>query len=59
MLDVTGDNTNGYVAKINIGLDLMDTKVGASDTFGGPPQSRIGFQFKLINPEFNLRGGVV
>ena len=37
MLDVTGDNTNGYVAAINIGLDLTDTEVGASDTFGGPP----------------------
>ncbi len=37
LLDVSGDNTNGYAATINIGLDLTDTAVGASDSFGGPP----------------------
>jgi protocatechuate 3,4-dioxygenase beta subunit len=36
LLDITGDNTNGYVAAINIGLDLTDKEVGASDSFGGP-----------------------
>lgn len=36
LLDITGDNTNGYTAAINIGLDLTDTEVGASDSFGGP-----------------------
>lgn len=37
LLDITGDNSNGYTGTINIGLDLTDTAVGASDTFGGPP----------------------
>lgn len=37
LLDITGDNTNGYAATINIGLDLTDTEVGASDTLGGSP----------------------
>ena len=36
LLDISGDNTNGYAATINIGLDLTDTAVGASDSFGGP-----------------------
>jgi protocatechuate 3,4-dioxygenase beta subunit len=41
LLDITGDNATGYAAAINIGLDLTDTEVGASDSFeqpgGGPP----------------------
>ena len=36
LLGVTGDNANGYTAAINIGLDLTDAEVGASDSFGGP-----------------------
>ena len=36
LLAVTGDNTNGYYAAINIGLDLTDTEVGASNSSGGP-----------------------
>ena len=36
LLDLQGDNTNGYTAAINIGLDLTDTEVGASDSAGGP-----------------------
>ena len=36
LLAVTGDNTNGYVAAINIGLDLTDAEVGASGSSGGP-----------------------
>jgi protocatechuate 3,4-dioxygenase beta subunit len=36
LLDITGDNSTGYAATINIGLDLTDTSVGASDSFGGP-----------------------
>lgn len=35
LLAVTGDNTNGYAAAINIGLDLTDTEVGASNSSGG------------------------
>lgn len=37
LLDIAGDNTNGYAATINIGLDLSDSQVGAPDSFGGPP----------------------
>ncbi len=37
LLDVTGDNTNGYAATINLGLDLTDTEVGAPSSFGRPP----------------------
>jgi protocatechuate 3,4-dioxygenase beta subunit len=36
LLNLQGDNTNGYTSAINIGLDLTDTEVGASDTAGGP-----------------------
>jgi len=36
LLAVTGDNANGYVAAINLGLDLTDTEVGASNSSGGP-----------------------
>jgi len=36
LLAVTGDNSNGYAAAINIGLDLTDTEVGASNSSGGP-----------------------
>jgi protocatechuate 3,4-dioxygenase beta subunit len=35
LLDISGDNTSGYTAAINIGLDLTDTEVGASSSFGG------------------------
>ena len=37
LLAAEGDNTNGYNATINIGLDLTDIEVGASDSAGGPP----------------------
>jgi protocatechuate 3,4-dioxygenase beta subunit len=33
LLDVTGNSVNGYIASINIGLDLTDSEVGAPDTF--------------------------
>ena len=36
LLVATGDNAIGYSAAINIGLDLTDTAVGASDSFGQP-----------------------
>ena len=36
LLAVTGDNANGYAAAINIGLDLTDAEVGASNSSGGP-----------------------
>jgi protocatechuate 3,4-dioxygenase beta subunit len=36
LLAVTGDNANDYAAAINIGLDLTDTEVGASNSSGGP-----------------------
>ena len=41
VLNVEGDNDNGYTATINIGLDLTDAEVGQPDTFrgggGSPP----------------------
>ena len=42
LLNLQGDNTNGYTSAINIGLDLTDTEVGAADSMGqggpgGPP----------------------
>ena len=37
LLDITGDNANGYNAAINIGLDLTAAEVGAPSPFGGPP----------------------
>jgi hypothetical protein len=33
LLNVTGDGGAGYIASINIGLDLTDTEVGAADSF--------------------------
>ncbi|HEU0296366.1 MAG TPA: intradiol ring-cleavage dioxygenase [Anaerolineales bacterium] len=36
LLDVTGNATSGYIARINIGLDLTDMEVGAPDTFNQP-----------------------
>lgn len=36
LLGITGNNATGYTAAINIGLDLTDSEVGASDSFGGP-----------------------
>jgi len=36
LLAVTSDNANGYAAAINIGLDLTDAEVGASNSSGGP-----------------------
>jgi protocatechuate 3,4-dioxygenase beta subunit len=36
LLDVVGDNRNGYAASIDIGLDLTDTEVGAPDSMNGP-----------------------
>ena len=34
LLNLQGDNTNGYTSAINIGLDLTDLEVGAADTMG-------------------------
>ena len=36
LLNVEGDTTNGFTSAMNIGLDLTDTEVGATDTAGGP-----------------------
>lgn len=36
LLDVTGNSTSGYIARINIGLDLTDMEVGAPDTTNQP-----------------------
>jgi protocatechuate 3,4-dioxygenase beta subunit len=36
LLNLQGDTTNGYTGAMNIGLDLTDTAVGASDSAGGP-----------------------
>jgi len=36
LLAAEGDNTNGYTATINIGLDLTDMEVGAADSMGQP-----------------------
>jgi protocatechuate 3,4-dioxygenase beta subunit len=36
LLDVTGNSTSGYIARINIGLDLTDMEVGAPETFDQP-----------------------
>jgi len=35
LLNLEGDNTNGYNSTFNVGLDLTDTEVGASDSAGG------------------------
>jgi protocatechuate 3,4-dioxygenase beta subunit len=42
LLDLEGDTTNGFTSTFNVGLDLTDTEVGASDINtggpgGGPP----------------------
>ena len=37
LLNARGNTSGGYTSAINIGLDLTDTKVGASDLFGGTP----------------------
>jgi protocatechuate 3,4-dioxygenase beta subunit len=36
LLNLQGDSVNGYSGTMNIGLDLTDTEVGASDSAGGP-----------------------
>ena len=36
LLDITGNGTSGYIARINIGLDLADKKVGVPDSFDRP-----------------------
>ena len=36
LLNLQGENTNGYTSTINIGLDLTDIEVGAADSMGGP-----------------------
>lgn len=36
LLNLQGDNTNGYTTAINVGLDLTDMAVGAADSMGGP-----------------------
>jgi hypothetical protein len=39
LLNLQGDSTSGYTGTMNIGLDLTDIEVGASDSAGpgGPP----------------------
>ena len=37
LLNLQGDSTNGYTGTMNIGLDLTNIEVGASDTAGGGP----------------------
>ena len=37
LLNVDGDTTNGYTSTFNVGLDLTDTEVGASDINTGGP----------------------
>ena len=37
LLDVTGNSSSGYLARINIGLDLTDAEVGAPNSFDRPP----------------------
>ena len=36
LLNLQGDNTNGYTGTMSIGLDLTDMEVGATDSMGGP-----------------------
>ncbi len=36
LLNLEGDDTNGYITAINIGLDLTDVEAGASDSAFGP-----------------------
>jgi protocatechuate 3,4-dioxygenase beta subunit len=36
LLNLQGDTTNGFNGIMNIGLDLTNTEVGASDSAGGP-----------------------
>ncbi|MGZ9225499.1 MAG: intradiol ring-cleavage dioxygenase, partial [Anaerolineales bacterium] len=36
LLNLEGDNTNGYTTTFNVGLDLTDTEVGAADSMGQP-----------------------
>jgi protocatechuate 3,4-dioxygenase beta subunit len=36
LLNLKGDNTNGYTSTFNVGLDLTDTEVGAADSMGQP-----------------------
>lgn len=40
LLNVRGDGGRGYIASINIGLDLTDTKVGAPDFLKQPRESQ-------------------
>jgi len=37
LLNLQGDTTNGYTGSMNIGLDLNDTEIGASDMNSGGP----------------------
>ena len=37
LLNLQGDNASGYTGTMNIGLDLTDIEVGASDSAGGGP----------------------
>lgn len=36
VLNLQGDTTNGYTGSMNIGLDLTDVEVGATDSMGRP-----------------------
>jgi len=36
VLNLQGDNTSGYTAAMNVGLDLTDIEVGAADSMGQP-----------------------
>ena len=37
LFNLQGDNASGYTGTMNMGLDLTDIQVGASDSAGGPP----------------------
>jgi protocatechuate 3,4-dioxygenase beta subunit len=41
LLNVTGNSTSGYIARINIGLDLTDAEVGKPDSFVQPTPSSL------------------
>ena len=39
LLSITGNRTSGYIARINIGLDLTDNEIGAPDSVDPPGSS--------------------
>ena len=49
LLNLEGDNTNGYTSTFNVGLDLTDTAVGAADSMGDPVEVRLPKPWKFTN----------